>query len=154
MEEMIKNSIKARKDAFFNMYEIEEQSIIYKIDDLFNRISEFGENFSDYTDFETNFASSTLNQEYINLFTEIAGKCKLKNIEHEEITDVKTDEEYIEDELESELRYQAKEATMPIRRKLRQEAYDTARDMPSVGDVLYAKQNIDLINKFKKKKDK
>lgn len=157
MNDLVKNSIEGRKDAIYNTYNVTEQSIIDKIEDLFRRISEFGENCVDNMDFENKFAVSELNQEYIQLFTEIATTCTpvVRAVEERE---VKSDAEYARDELESELRYQAKEATLPMRRKMRQEAYDEARDTPIIGDIMNVKQHIDFFSRFgklrKKKKDK
>ena len=158
MNDLVKSSIEGRKSAVYNSYNIEEQSIIDKIEDLFRRINEFGENCTDNMDFESKFAVSELNQEYIQLFTEIATTCTpiVREVEERQ---VKSDAEYARDELESELRYQAKEATLPMRRKMRQEAYDEARDTPIIGDVMNIKQHIDFFSRFgklrkKKKEDK
>ena len=150
MNDLVKSSIEGRKSAVYNSYNIEEQSIIDKIEDLFRRINEFGENCTDNMDFESKFAVSELNQEYIQLFTEIATTCTpiVREVEERQVQS---------DELESELRYQAKEATLPMRRKMRQEAYDEARDTPIIGDVMNIKQHIDFFSRFgkfrKKKKD-
>lgn len=154
MNDLVKNSIDARKNAIFNAYEIKNQSILEKIENLFNRINELGENCIDTIDFETKFANSSLNQEYISLFTEIVNNCEQKIIESEENSNIKTDAEYILDDVVSELKYQADSATMPLRRKARQEAYDKVRDMPVVGEVLNVKQHIDFFSRFRKKKEK
>lgn len=153
MNDLVKNSIESRKNAVYSAYDITDQGIIQKIENLFKRINEFGENCSDSLDFENKFASSELNQEYIQLFTEIATTCK-PIIRQSEERYVKSDKEYILDEFASEIRYQTRNATEPIRRKARQEAYDTARNMPVIGEVLEAKQYIDFFGRFKKKKKK
>ena len=153
MNDLVKTSIEGRKNAIFNAYEIKEQSILEKIEDLFNRINEFGESCNDSTDFETKFASSSLNQEYINLFTQIATTCTAKNYTTTNNTNVKSDEQYAKEELESDLRYAVDEATMPIRRQVRQEVYDEVRDIPVVGDALNIKQHIDFFGRFRKKKE-
>lgn len=152
MNDLVKNSIESRKSAIFNAYNITEQSIIEKIEDLFKRINEFGENCNDNMDFENKFASSNLNQEYIQLFTEIATNCPQIVRQTQENRHVKSDAQYMAEEVASEIRYQTRNATEPIRRQMRQEAYNTARDMPVIGDILNVKQHIDLFNKFKRKK--
>lgn len=157
MNDLVKTSIEGRRTAIFSAYNITDQSLINKIEDLFKRMSEFGESCKDSMDFETKFASSELNQEYIQLFTEIATNCKPIAVQTEE-RHVKSDGEYIADEVASEIRYQAREATMPMRRQMHEETLKAARNTPVIGDIMYAKQNIDLfsslgrLGKLKKKK--
>ena len=93
MNDLVKASIEGRKNAIFSAYDITEQSIIDKIEDLFKRINEFGETCTDSMDFESKFASSELNQEYVELFTEIATKCKPIVRQNEETRHVKSDAE-------------------------------------------------------------
>ena len=154
MNDLVKSSIESRKNAIFNAYNITEQNIIEKIENLFKRINEFGENCTDNIDFESKFASSELNQEYIQLFTEIATSCSQIVRQSEENTNVKSDEEAILEDISSELKYQAKEAIQPIRSKIYQETYDEVRDIPIVGDILNVKQHVDFFSRFKKKKEK
>lgn len=154
MNDLVKASIESRKNAVFNAYNITEKNIIEKIDNLFKRINEFGENCTDSMDFESKFASSELNQEYIQLFTEIATSCPQIIRQSEENTNVKSDEEAILEDISSELKYQAKEAVQPIRSKIYQETYDEVRDIPIVGDILNVKQHVDFFSRFRKKKEK
>ena len=149
MNDLVKTNIEARKTAILNSYEIKEQAMIDKIDELFNKINEFGENCIDSSDFETKFASSPLNQEYINIFTEVVTNCKQKELTVDDDTSIKTDEEYILEDVASEIKYQAESATQPLRRKATQEVFDKARDIPVVGEVLNVKQHIDFFSKFK-----
>lgn len=151
MNDLVKTSIEGRKNAVYNAYNITEQNIIDKIEDLFRRINEFGENCTDNMDFENKFASSELNQEYIRLFTEIATTCTpiVRQVEQRE---VKSDAEYFKDELKSELKYQVKDTTLPMRRKMRQEAYEEARDTPIIGDIMNIKQQVDFFSRFGKLK--
>ena len=74
MDNIIKQSIEGRKNAIFNSYEVTDKVMINKIDDLFNRINDFGEKYNDVGTFESEFANSPLNNEYINIFTELAMK--------------------------------------------------------------------------------
>ncbi|MBO4245356.1 MAG: hypothetical protein J5892_01295 [Bacilli bacterium] len=142
MDENIKNSIKARKEAFTNAYIIEDQSLLKMIDDLFNKINEFGTTCRDVMDFETKFAISPLNQEYIDLFTKIATTSK--PIIYESNEDVKSDAEYLKDEIMDDLKYASKEITRPVRRNIKAKLYDKVRDIPGVSQVMLAKQYHDL----------
>lgn len=143
MNEYVKMSIDGRKSAVYSAYDIQDEELKKKIEDLFSRIEAFGEACQDASDFEARFSSSELNQEYINLFTEIATKCA--PIVREEINpDVKSTGEYIADEIKDEMEYQVKDMTMPARRAARQEAYDVARRTPVVGEIMQAKQTADL----------
>ena len=155
MEETVKISIDARKNAFYNAYNITDNNIKNKIDDLFNRINELGMTCSNSMDFETKFATSELNQEYINLFTEIATTCTPITYTGEPRDDIKSDAEYVMDDALSEAKYIAEDITSPMRHQAYQATYDAARDIPVVGQVMEANQYVDLFNKFsgKNKKD-
>ena len=148
MKDLVKNSIEARKNAFFASYDIKNKDILNKIEDLFNRINELGEKCNDITEFESEFANSPLNQEYINLFTEIATTCSPEGTVENESTG-----ELIMDEITNEIKDQADSATHYIKRQANQEVYDKVRDIPGVGEVLEVKQYMDLFGRFKKKKD-
>lgn len=156
MNEMVKNSIDARKAGVLNAYKVTDENLLAKLNDLFERINQFGETCADATEFESKFATSDLNQEYIALFTEIASSCEQIVYEPKVDPTIKSDKEKLLDDVKGELKYQVDEATMPARRIARQEAYDAARNTPIIGDIMYAKQNIDLFAKvggmFKKKK--
>ena len=153
MNDMVKTSISARKDSLFTAYDIKDEELLKKIEDLFKRIEKFGESCKDAADFETKFATDPLNQEYINLFTEVATKCTAKNIAHAEAQDVKSDAEYILDDVASELKYQAESATSAVRHQAYQEAYDKVRDIPGIGQAMEIKQHIDFFGRFGKKKE-
>ena len=152
MNEMVKMSIDGRRNAFFSAYEINDDSITEEINDLFARIEEFGCTCKDATEFETAFATSPLNTEYINLFTKVAQTCK-PIVYESEPQEVKSDEEILKEELESEAKYRMKEATLPARRVAREAVTQAARSTPVVGDLMQAKQTFDLFSKFRRKKD-
>lgn len=152
MNELIKASIDGRRNAFFTAYDIKNEDTLKKIEELFQKIEEFGSSCTDSMDFENKFASSPLNQEYIDLFTLVATTETAKNIESEP-NHVKSDAEYIADEVVSDVKYIADDLTMPARRKARQEAYDKARDIPVLGEAMTAKQHFDFFSRFKKNKD-
>ena len=58
------------------------------------------------------------------------------------------------EDIASEVRYQAQNATLPIRRQMRQEVENKARNTPIIGDILTVKQHVDFFSRFKKKKEK
>ena len=74
MDEMVKNAIDARKNSLYTAYDVKGEDT-KKIEELFSRIEDFGESCSDFQDFETKFADSPLNGEYIGLFTELSRTC-------------------------------------------------------------------------------
>ena len=93
-------------------------------------------------EFEKAFASSPLQQEYSDLFVQIMNT---ENTIDGVAPVVDVEEEYtIHDELKDDLE-------RAVRRKARQDAYNKARDIPVLGDVMNAKQHFDLFNKFRKK---
>ena len=148
MNEMVKNSVEARKQAIYNAYNIDDSNIKKTLDDFFNELEKFASKYNDIMDFENAFQSSDLNQKYIILFTEVGSKCKPKAIENDEYVESteynnRSDAEYLLDEL-----------GRPARRQARQKVDDTLRSTPIIGDVMEVKQHIDLFNKFKgNKKD-
>ena len=145
MEEYTKQSIDARYNSFFSAYYIEDESIKNKIEDLFVRIRELGETAKDNGDFETKLASSPLNNEYIELFTEVATKCKPK----EQVSAPTYNEgENTNRMIQNETKRMVEDATRPIRRKLRWKLQDKMRDTP-LGTV---EQVINLRGLFKKNK--
>lgn len=154
MNDMVKNTIDARKNAFYSAYNIVDESLKNKIEELFARIYEFGESCQDAMDFETKFASSPLNQEYINLFTEVASNSEPVQYTGDNQVEAKSTSQQVLDEVKSDIDYAIKDATLPARRAARQAAYDTARDIPVVGEIMTAKQHIDFFARFRKKKEK
>ena len=153
MDISVKSSIDARMNAILSAYNIEDSNIKPKIDELFGKINNLGEVCKDCSEFETKFASSPLNQEYIDLFTEVATSCKPNNSNIQE-TDSSYSKGYYKRQIANELEYQLDNATLSARSKARQDVYDKARDIPVVDKILEAKQYIDFFGKFKKKDKK
>lgn len=129
MDSVVKQSIDGRKMAFSSAYELTD---VYKkkVDDLFKKINEFGEKCNDAMDFETKFAASPLNKEYMDLFTEVSQNCKYILPPPVDNPDAKTDAEYYRDEAISDAKYIAKDLTMPARRAAREEFDKKMRDTP------------------------
>ncbi len=150
MDNIVKQSIEARRMAFEKTYEINDEVIRKQINDLFNRIEAFGENCVDAMDFETKFSSSTLNQEYTNLFTQIATKCKL--IEKKDLDDsmCKSDQDYLVDEMKTDAKLLVEDLTMPARRKAREELDSKLRDTP-LGKIETAQNTLNLFGRLFKK---
>lgn len=153
MDEIVKSSIDGRKQAFFTAYNITDKEIISKIEELFKKIYEFGEECRDASEFETKFQSSPLNKEYIDMFTLVASKCPANNIQSEPDPTIKSTSEQIADEISSDARYYMNEATMPARRKAREKFESEMRSTPVIGDAMEIKQHMDFFGRFKKKKD-
>jgi hypothetical protein len=152
MNEYVKQSIDSRKIAFSSAYELTD---VYKkkVDELFKRIEEFGKTCSDAMDFETKFASSPLNKEYTDLFTEVASNCKYILPTPVDNPDVKSNKQEVVDEVLSDAKYIAREISMPARRKAR-EAFDSKmRDTP-LGKIEQASNTMWVVKRlFGKKKN-
>ncbi len=150
MDETIKNSIKGRYDAFNATYELTDK-MRNEVDELFDRIYDFGSKCSDVMDFETKFASSPLNQEYIDMFTKVSQNCKPKEIIHaENNVETKSKGQAILEDIESDAKYLADDLTMPARRKAREEMDSKLRDTP-LGKIEQANNTFWLFKKIKGK---
>ena len=104
------------------------------------RINEFGEKYSDVSQFEAEFANNPLNSEYMNIFVEIAKK------------EVDASQPGVGDVVADRVGSEIKNRVMPSR-AVRADARDQAiRNIPIVGDVVDIGQKIDLFNKFRKNK--
>ena len=147
----INSAIKGRKDAFFAAYDITDQNVIKEIDELFSRIEEFGKTCSDYTDFETKFATSPLNQEYIALFTKVATSCpsKMQPVEDAPKDEI-SEEERLRKEAADDARFAVKEAMSPLRHQA-YEARTQALRSTKVGNALFnLKNNFENANHLRK----
>ena len=147
----VETAIKGRKDAFFAAYDIKDEALLKEIDDLFARISEFGKSCSDYMDFETKFATSPLNQEYINLFTKAAttGISKLQPVQENTEPEI-SEEERLKAEMADDLRFAAKEATQPLRHQAYMAGTEAMRST-KVGNALWNLNNhLETANHFRK----
>lgn len=148
MDQYIKTSIDSRKEAFFNSFSVPEE-FKKKIDELFKKIEELGKSCKDVGDFETKFAASPLNQQYLDLFTELATSVGAKPVEDE----VKRKQnqgiaEAIAEGVMESSAQRVKQAVMPTRAAVNQKVMDSARSMPVVGEALHVKQYADLFGGF------
>ena len=150
MDETVKNSIKSRYDAFEISYELTD-SIKKEVDALFDKIYDFGKTCKDAMDFESKFASSPLNQEYINMFTKVSQKCKAKAIAHaENNVEEKSKGQKVLEDIGSDAKYLADDLTMPARRKARMEFDSKMRNTP-LGKIEQANNIFWLFKKIKGK---
>ena len=139
MNENVKNSIDARKLAFFSAYQIDDENLKKEINDLFEQINKLGLTCTDAADFENKFQSSPLNQEYMELFKKTALACKPVVIEH--INDVIDDKaENIKNEVVNDLANAAADVTRPARRRIKWKIYDILRDIPIIKEFIIARQ--------------
>ncbi len=152
MDSIVKQSIDGRRMAFSSAYKLTD---VYKkkVDELFKRIEEFGEGCSDAMDFETKFATSPLNKEYMDLFTEVSQNCKYILPPPVDNPNVKSDAEYYRDEAISDAKYLAKDLTMPARRAAREEFDKKMRDTP-LGTIEQASNTAWVFKRMFGKKNK
>ena len=128
MDKNIEQSIKVRKDVIFSTYDVKDEKMLKKIDGLFEKISDFGEKCKDVSEFETKFAASSLNQEYMNLFTEIATNSVSKQAAGQVA-------ESMAGGVVEGMARNALGNVVPTRASARQAVDDTLRKTPVVGDV-------------------
>ena len=139
MEEIITNCVETRKNAIYSTYNVGEGKAKNKIEDYFKRLEEFAKECKDITDFETKFATSPFAKEYTDLFV------MLSTDKQAVMKSVGEDVAYVGREIVDGLTHKA-------RMDARQEAHDKVMNIPILGDVIQAKQTLDLFSKFKKKK--
>lgn len=149
MDNYIRQSIDARKNAFSASFEISAK-MQEKINSLFVEIEKLGEKCKDVGEFEAEFSKSPLNQQYMDLFTEIASK-----------TTVRTAAKSAMKGAAENVARQALRGTIPTTRAaVHQKAYDEVRKVPGLGDAIdvsekvgYAMHLGKLFGKRKKEKD-
>lgn len=147
MDKYINQSINARKEAFAASFEIDAEAQ-GKIDALFAEIEKLGANCKDVGEFETEFAESPLNKQYLDLFTEIAKKGVANGIVKGAAVGVA-----------QSVAEQAFQNVVPTTRAAaHQKAYDAVRDVPVLDDVIDVAEKASYVahlgKLFKKKKDK
>ena len=152
MDKNVKTSIDARKNAITSTYTLEGE-LKTKFDNLFKKIEDLGKTAKDSADFEAKFASSPLNQEYLDLFTEIATKNTATGLKGVANASGKSMGEMVAEGVMDQAGSRIKQAVMPTRAQINQAAYDKVRDIPGVGDAMAVKQHVDFFSRFKKQKD-
>lgn len=144
MDSNVKISIDARKNAILNAYELSEKSK-KEVEDLFTKIEELGTECKDAGEFESKFAASPLNKEYMDLFT------KLATAGAEVGTVGGVAKQAVKNAAEGAVRSTIGSAVPTTRAAVHQKVFDAARDIPGVGEALGVKQHVDFFKRFKKK---
>ena len=138
MDKLIKQSIDARKNAFSASYKVDAE-MQKKIDALFAEIDKLGEKCKDVGEFEAEFQKSLLNQQYLDLFTEIATKCAPNTAAPKVDTSgiSKTIAGGVAVGVAQSAAEQALQNAVPTTRAaVHQKAYDAARSVPGLGDAI------------------
>ena len=151
MDKYIESSIKTRKDAIFNAYEVTDAGILKKIDSLFGEINTLGRSCKDVSEFENKFAASPLNQKYMDIFTELAQAQATANVAGSFAKQAAVGA--ATNAARGAIMSTTNGAVPTSRAAAHQKVMDAARDIPGVGEALEVKQYADLFGRFKKKKD-
>lgn len=137
MDEYIKQSIEGRKNAIGATYEVSAE-MQKKIDALFSEIEKLGAKCKDVGDFETKFAASSLNQKYLDLFTEVAtnsqAKATVRKASKKEVGKMVAGGTAV-GAIESALD-QVIDNVAPTRAAVNQEVTDVVRKTPVLGDAM------------------
>lgn len=160
MDKYVKQSIDARRDAIFNAYELGAGDK-KKVDALFAEIEKLGDGCTDAQDFEAKFASSPLNQKYLDLFTGLAQTSTMKGAapkasmkEVGKMVAGGTAAGIAESAVD-----QAIDQVVPTRAAVHQKISDEVRGVPVVGDAIDVAQKASYLGHLGKmfggkKKDK
>jgi hypothetical protein len=124
MDEYVKQSIESRKNAIFAAYDVKGE-LLKKVEVLFAEMEKLGASCKDVGDFEAKLAASPLNQQYLDLFTEIAKK---------EVT--KTTAKGAVVGIAQSAAEQALRKVVPTRAAVNQKATDAMRGVPVLGDAI------------------
>lgn len=149
MKDDVKLCVESRKNVIYSSFDLTED-LKKQVEDLFKNIIELAKTCSDASDFESRFMSSELNQEYTDLYTDIAQSCKCKTI-NVDSSDEDDSSKKVLDEATSDAKYLFDEVSMPARRQARMRMESKLRDTP-LGKVEQASNMFHLFKKFKKKK--
>lgn len=158
MDEYVQNSINVRKSTIYDNYHNVPPEVEAKIDDIFERMVEFGEKYTDVIAFENDFQQSDLNKEYIAIFTDLAVvngpdsisfKDSAFNPKNYSSDDLK---EMGKRELKEDARYLVKDAIVSELHKTAIERDQALRDIPVVGEIIQAKRTIDMLGRFRRRK--
>ena len=137
MDKYIKLSIDSRKNAISATYDVDTE-MNKKIDKLFDKIEKIGTNCKDVGDFEAKFAASPLNQQYLDLFTEIAtsgqAKVAVPEVSKSEIEKMVTGGTAAG--IVESAAGQAINSVVPTRAAVNQKVFGTVRSVPVVGDAV------------------
>ena len=128
MDEYIKQSIDSRKQAIVSTYELNDE-MKKKVDKLFAEIEKLGKSCKDVGEFETEFQKSPLNQQYLDLFTEIATGSVGKQAAGQVAKSMAVGA--VEGAAMNALG-----GVVPTRAAVHQKAYDEVRKVPGLGNAI------------------
>ncbi len=137
MDEYIKQSIDARKNAISANYKLDAE-MQKKVDTLFGEIDKLGSKCKNVGEFETEFQKSPLNQKYLDLFTDVATNSQTKAAAPEASAKGvgKTVVGGMVAGAAESAASQALHTVVPTRAAVHQKAYDEVRDIPVVGEAI------------------
>ena len=153
MDEYVQNSINVRRSTIYDNYHNVPPEIEAKINDIFERMMEFGEKYTDVLEFENDFALSDLNNEYIAIFTDLAtvngpGTVSFKdsafNPKNYSDVDLK---EMAKDTIKQDIKYHIKDTIVAKRHETAIERDQALREIPIVGEVIQAKRTMDTLGR-------
>ena len=153
MDEYIQNSINVRKSTIYDNYHNVPPEIEAKINDIFERMVEFGEKYTDVLEFENDLQQSDLNKEYVAIFTDLAMvngpdsisfKDSAFNPKNYSSDDLKT---IAKDTIKQDIRYRINDAITEKRHETYIERDQALRDIPVVGEVIQAKRTMDTLGR-------
>ena len=151
MNDLVKNCVESRRTAIFNAYDVKNEENLSEIDEFFNKLEQFANDYDDVMSFENAFASSELNQEYMNLFTKIATTESPKNIDvnaYKQENQINLDKNEVCDMFVDEV---SQQVTSTIKGRAYREAYDKVRDIPGVGEAIDIKNKLGFFRRLKNK---
>ncbi len=143
MDEYIKQSVDSRKNAIINAYELSAADT-KKVDELFSKIEALAKKCKDVNDFESQFAASPLNQEYMGIFADLAQSSKLKGAAAPDTSKV-VDDIMVKNAVSGvadTAMDRAKRAVLPTRASINQAGYDAARSVPVLDDAIDISQKV------------
>lgn len=137
MDKYIKQSIDSRKNAISAIYEVSAETN-KRIDKLFDEIEKLGAKCKDVGEFEAKFAASPLNQQYLDLFTEVATNSQAK-VAAPKVSKGEIGKMVVGGTAAGIAESAADQAinnVVPTRAAVNQKISDTVRSVPVVGDAV------------------
>lgn len=153
MDQYIRASIDSRRKVIDDYYTIPDV-MKDETEGLFHEMEELGENAADVSDFETRFAESTMNQRYLDLFTQlkIKGSVVAGAVKDGVLGRMK-DKDSLKDDAETAMGRAVDDLTLEQRAEMRQDLDEKIYDTPVLGDIVTASRVVDSgLRLFKKKK--
>ena len=151
MNEYVQMSIDARKKALYDAYYIDDENFLAQLEDMFGRMTQFGETCPDQAAFEAALPASEINTLYYNLCAAAAGRFPAKAAQVE-IPETRYSKEDIAKDMADLGEDILDDVTRPVRAQAHQEVLQQARGIPVLGEVMQASNTASLFKKFFGKK--